>query len=99
MIDGTYDIKAKTPLGKKSGRLVLTTNDTQCEASLEMLNKKTRSMGTVDGDNLVFTGTVNLPFPLGKVNYELTGTVKGDDLEGVFKSKKFTFDVTGIRVA
>lgn len=99
MIDGTYDVTAKTPLGKKQGSLVLTTEGEACKAELSIAGKTAHLTGAMEGELVTFEGTVKLPFPIGKVNYVLTGTVTDDVLQGVCKTKKFSFDVNGTRVA
>ena len=97
MIDGTYDVTAKTPLGKKAGTLVLVTNGDVCEADLTVAGKTKHLEGTMSGQEVTFEGTVKLPFPIGKVNYTLVGTVEGDELVGTCKTKKFSFDIQGMR--
>ena len=99
MIDGTYDVKAKTPLGKKKGTLILTTNGETCEADLTIAGKTKHLTGTLEGETVTFTGSVHLPFPLGNVEYTLSGTVTEDTLSGTCRTKKFSFDVEGTRVA
>lgn len=99
MIDGTYDVSAKTPLGKKKGTIVLAADGDVCNAKLTIMGKTKDLKGSIAGEEVTFEGNVSLPFPIGKVDYVLTGTVEGDDLSGVCKTKKFKFDVNGTRVA
>ena len=99
MIDGTYEFEAKTPLGKKEGTLVAVGNGDVCEADLTMLGETKHLKGSLDGNTATFTGSVNLPFPIGKVDYTLVGTVEGDELKAKLTSKKFNFDIFGHRVA
>lgn len=99
MIDGTYDVKARTPLGAKAGKLVMATNGTTCDADLTIAGKTKRLTGTIDGEVVTFEGSVHLPFPIGNVKYVLSGTVEGDTLSGACRTKKFKFDVQGTRVA
>ncbi len=98
MIDGTYTVGAKTPLGKKGGQLVLVTEGDACHADLTIAGKTKRLEGTISGEDVTFTGSVHLPFPIGNQDFVLTGTVKGDELTGVCRTKKFKFDVSGTRV-
>lgn len=97
MIDGTYTVEAKTPLGKRGGQLVMTTEGDVCTADLSIAGKTKRLLGTLDGENVTFEGKIHLPFPIGNVNWTLTGTVEGDELKGVCRTKKFSFDVHGTR--
>ncbi len=99
MIDGTYTVQAKTPLGKKDGTLILSTDQNNCNAELSIAGKTTHLVGTIDGELVTFEGTVKLPFPIGKVNYTLEGTVEGDELKGVCRYKKASFEVSGTRCA
>ena len=99
MLDGTYNVKAKTPLGKKNGTLVLVTEENTCKAELHIASKTAHLEGTIEGETVAFDGEVKLPFPLGKVKYTLVGTVEGDTLHGTCKTKKFSFDVDGTRVS
>ena len=99
MIDGTYNVKAKTPLGKKDGTLMLVTEGDACNAELKVAGKTAHLTGVIEGENLSFEGETKLPFPLGKVKYTLVGTVEGDTLQGVCKTKKFSFDINGARVS
>lgn len=98
MIDGTYNVKARTPLGKKAGTLVLATDQNLCNAKLSIGKKTKELVGTIEGEDVSFVGKVKLPFPFGKVNYMLVGSVDGDELSGVCHTKKFSFDVSGTRV-
>jgi hypothetical protein len=99
MIDGTYNVEAKTPLGKKAGTIVLATEDNVCNAELSVAGKTAHLKGTVDGENVTFEGSTKMPFPFGKVNYTLVGTVEGDNLHGTCKTKKFSFEINGTRVS
>lgn len=98
MIDGTYTVEAKTPLGKRGGSLVLSTEGNACTADLTIAGKTKRLEGTIEGDEVTFEGSVHLPFPIGNQNFVLSGTVNGDELVGVCRTKKFKFDVHGTRV-
>lgn len=100
MLDGMYAVQAKTPLGTRKGTIVLTTQDPTCLfADLTVAGKTKRLVGTLDGDLVTFAGGVKLPFPFGELKYSLSGTVTGDDLVGVCKTKRFSFDVLGTRMA
>lgn len=98
MIDGTYNVKAKTPLGSREGTIVLVTDGSTCVADLTIAGKTAHLTGVLEGETVTFDGTVKMPFPIGKVDYTLSGTVEGDELKGVCRTKKFSFDVLGSRV-
>ncbi len=99
MIDGMYTVEAKTPLGKKAGELVMVTQGDVCAADLTVAGKTKRLQGKIVDDQVTFEGSIHLPFPIGNVAWTLSGTVVGDDLKGVCRTKKFSFDVTGKRIA
>lgn len=99
MIDGIYNVKARTPLGAKAGQLVMATTKNKCAAELTIAGKTKHLEGTLKGETVTFEGSVHLPFPFGKVSYVLEGTVRGDELVGKCRTKKFNFDVQGTRVA
>lgn len=99
MLDGTYEIATKTPLGTYNGTIVLVTEGQTCNADLSIAGKTAKLVGVLNGEEVTFEGTADLPFPLGKTDYTLVGTVVGDDLSGTFNSKRLKFDVTGKRVA
>lgn len=99
MIDGMYDVRAKTPLGKKAGKLELATDGDKCTADLEIRNKTRRLEGTVCDGMVTFEGSVRLPFPIGSQDFVLEGMVDGDRLSGVCRTKKFSFDVEGTRAS
>lgn len=98
MIDGTYDIKAKTPLGKKKGSLVLVTSGDVCDADVSVGKKAKHLRGSIQDSIVSFEGTVKLHKPFGELDYVLTGAVEGDELKGVCTTKKFKFDIIGTRV-
>lgn len=78
---------------------MLATEGNECHADLSIIGKTKHLVGTIDGQEVTFEGSINMPFPIGKTNFTLTGTVEGDVLTGVCKTKKFSFDVNGTRVS
>lgn len=96
---GTYDVFAKTPLGKKSVQLIVAGDGNACSADVVMGDRRRHLDGVLDGNRATFEGEVKLPFPIGKVAFTIDGTIEGDILTGVCRTKKFTFDITGVRSA
>lgn len=99
MIDGKYEVIAKTPLGRKKGVLVLASEGNVCKATLTAARQTVHLVGSIDGNKGTFKGEVKLPFPFGKVGYVLTGTIEGDSLQGVCRTKKFSSEISGKRVS
>ena len=98
MLDGAYEVKAKTPLGKKKGPVIMVTERDVCLAELTVAGKSKRLLGHIDEGYVTFEGAVHVPV-YGDLNYDLTGTVRDDNLEGVCRTKKFSFEVRGTRIA
>ncbi len=52
MVDGTYQVRMRTPLGVKNGELILHSNDGTLNGSLVVMGKKNIfEPGTTDGKN------------------------------------------------
>lgn len=96
MIDGTYAINIKTPMGLKKGELTLAGKDGVLTGKMVALGKENDiNPGTYDGDHFAFSG--ELKTAVGKLAYDLSGTVNGDELSGVAKTKKGDLTLKGTR--
>jgi hypothetical protein len=97
MIDGKYKISMKTPMGVKDGFLTFRTTGGALSGILEILGKENPfEGGTVDGDDLKFSGTFQSI--MGKTQYDGEGSVDGDVLKGVSHTKMGDMPLTGTRV-
>jgi hypothetical protein len=97
MIDGKYKISMKTPMGVKDGYLTFKTAGTDLSGVLEILGKENPfEGGTVDGNNLKFSGT--FASIMGKTAYDGEGTIDGDTIQGVSHTKMGDMPLTGTRV-
>ena len=97
MIDGTYIIEMDTPLGHKSGKVDLRTEESAVFVSFQApIIGKQRVEGRLAGDSFTIEGSFK-SLLTGKVPYTLRGTVTGDDLRIHIDSSKGSFDVTGKR--
>ena len=81
MIDGTYNVMLKTTMGVKKGELIFSGEDS-------VLTGKLVVMGN---DNLFET------ISLDGNNFKCTGSVEGDNIEGVAKTKKGNMSLSGKR--
>ena len=52
MVDGTYQVRMRTPLGVKNGELILHSNDGTLNGSLVVMGKKNIFEPGVNGDEL-----------------------------------------------
>lgn len=96
MIDGTYNVMLKTPMGVKKGELVFSTQGSELIGKLVVMgNDNPFVTGSVNGNQFAFTGEIKTA--MGKVSYECTGSVDGDSLEGVAKTKKGNMSLSGKR--
>lgn len=96
MVDGTYGVILKTPMGVKKGDLVLKSeSDVLTGAMIVMGQENPIAAGTVTGDSFTFTG--ELKTAVGKVPFECSGTVTGDEITGTAKTKKGNLAMTGKR--
>ena len=97
MIDGKYNIIMKTPMGLKKGNVTLNAEGNSISGSLEILGKiNTFENGTTDGKQCTFSG--NLQTAMGKIAYVVEGTVEGDTLTAISKTKKGDMQITGSRI-
>lgn len=98
MITGTYFINLKTPLGIKKGELTLEENGGTLTGKMNALGKENPiEPGVCEGDSFTFSGS--LKTAVGKLDYTCSGTVEGNALNGVAKTKKGDLTLKGIRKA
>lgn len=99
MIDGTYEIKVKTPLGHKSATVVLRTEGETLFADIDApLIGKRSAEGRVEGDTFTAEGSGKLKF-VGQIDFTLKGEVSGDDLHVEIESNKGNLTLEGVRVS
>ncbi len=96
MIDGTYNVMLKTTMGVKKGELIFSGEDSVLTGKLVVMgNDNLFETISLDGNNFNFTGEIKTA--MGKVPYECTGSVEGDNIEGVAKTKKGNMSLSGKR--
>lgn len=96
MIDGTYNAVLKTPMGAKKGELILKTEGEVLTGAMLVLGKENLiNPGKVNGNEFTFTG--KLKTAVGMLEYECTGSVEGDELVGIAKTKKGNMQLKGTR--
>lgn len=95
MVDGTYEVVARTPMGARKAKVTLSSGEGRCEASVTVGNKRKSATGSLDGDAFSFSGTVSSP--LGKIPYQLEGTADGVTLDATARTKRGTVSIHGNR--
>lgn len=98
MLDGTYVVEVNTPLGRKTGKIALETENERVFVSVDapVLGKK-RLEGRTQGDSFVVEGEWKLLL-IGKIEYKVEGTLYGEDLALSIKTNKGSTQAVGIRI-
>ena len=98
MVDGTYKIKVDVLFGPKEGTVVLHTQDGVLTADIDApVVGKQHVKGKVEGDTFTAKGSGKV-FLLGKIDFDISGEVSGDDLHLDIHSSKGDIKLDGIRV-
>ncbi len=96
MVDGTYNVMLKTPIGVKKGELVLISDGNILNGKMIVLGQENAFIpGKTDGTAFSFSG--ELKTAVGKMAYDCSGSVEGDAITGSVKTKKGTLTITGKR--
>ena len=96
MLDGTYAVKLKTPMGVKKGDVELHAEGNELTGKLIIMGKENPfTSGEADGDNFRFCGEMTTA--VGKVAFDCSGQVLGDAIEGTVITKKGNLIMSGTR--
>lgn len=96
MVDGTYEVSLKSPMGLKKGELKLHSEGGVLSGGMTVMGKENPiGPGTAEGDNFSFSG--ELKTAVGKLAYMCEGRVEGNAISGVAKTKKGDLPLTGKR--
>jgi hypothetical protein len=97
MVNGTYNVSISTPMGMKSGKLILTEDSGELKGNLIALGKENPIMnGVVSGNNFEFAGILRTPF--SRIQYTAKGTINGDILQATADTKFGIINISGNRV-
>lgn len=82
-----YDVTIATPMGKMDSKVVLNISGTNLSGTISCMGKENEfSGGTIDENgNVAFKG--DLKTPIGKMPYTITGSVAGNVVKAVAKTK------------
>lgn len=96
MVDGTYQVMLKTPMGVKKGELTLQDENGILTGFMTVMGKENPiTPGTTDGIAFHFTGEMKTA--VGKLAYDCSGSVNGEELTGTVKTKKGNLALSGKR--
>ena len=101
MIDGTYNVSVKTPIGVNRGSLKLATEGEKVMASLSLIGMgNLHSTGTIiDADTNTFTMQGNMRmFTFGHFAYNIKGQIEGRKLYATAETSRGTFSIQGTRI-
>jgi hypothetical protein len=96
--DGTWNCTMNSPMGASAMTLELTSNGNDLSGKLKSDQGEMEfTGGTVDGDNLSWTVSIQQPMPM---DIQTTATIDGDNLTGEAKLGSFgTAQITGTRAS
>lgn len=98
MLSGTHKVELATPLGVKSGRVVIEERDGAALLKLDApLIGKRQVTGTCSGNSFSAQGVVKSRL-IGTHEYSVEGVVEGDELSCVLITGGNSYQVTGTRV-
>ena len=97
-LDGTYNVKMKSPMGEQDGSFTFTTDGEVLLGTASAAGVTTDiSEGKVSGDS--FECKFSMKTPMGKVKITVKGTVEGDRIRGSFKMLVGTFLFEGTKAS
>ena len=96
MLDGTYNVSLKTPIGPINGIITLITNGNNVQGIIETMGIKNNFNGTkISNDKCTFQGSFNTP--MGNIAYNATCSVTGDNLELEASTSQGNIKISGTR--
>lgn len=97
MIDGSYEITLKSPMGLKRGNLLVTTQAEQMIGTIDILNHVNEFKGQIS-DNGEFEVIDEIKTSVGQVPYDLKGKICGDEMQALMETSKGIMEVVGKRI-
>jgi len=91
-LDNIYEVIVSTPMGEVPGKAVLNVDGTSLSGVLSLMkNENAFSGGTIEDGKISFKGEMKTP--IGKVPYDLTGTLINGKIDAVAKTKKGNLNI------
>ena len=100
MIDGTYNVTVKSPIGVNRGSLKLETIEEgeRVKASLSLIGMgNLHSTGKLNGDEFIMQGNMRM-FTFGHLAYNVKGQVEGRKLYAIAETSHGTLSIQGTRI-
>lgn len=98
MINGTYCIIMKTPMGKKSGQLTLHEDENELTGFIDILgNRNTIRNGTIKNGECRFSGVFETF--IRNISFSAEGNVNEKEIFLVVKAGKLHMHISGKRIA
>lgn len=98
MIDGTYNVSVKSPIGVNRGSLKLVTEGEEVKATLSLIGMgNLHSTGKVNGDTFTMQGNMRM-FTFGHFAYNIKGEVEGRKLYAIADTSHGTLSIQGTRI-
>jgi carbon-monoxide dehydrogenase large subunit len=95
-VEGTYQVKVKTPVGEQEGTLTLAVEGQALSGSLtNPRGSSDFTGGEVNGNEVHFTTKIKTP--MGRLKGQVTGKVNGDTFTGVARLPLGTAQIEGRR--
>jgi hypothetical protein len=95
MIDGTFNISMKTPMGMQEGTITFNPNGDKFTGTIVVFKKTTEMNGIISGNS--FEIDANIKIILGSTKSHVTGTVDGDNLTAMADTTYGKMSITGTR--
>ena len=95
-LDGKYNIRLKTPLGHMKAVVTMEEKDGKVSGNITcMASVAPFENGVVDGNKFSFSAI--MPTPLGKIKFDMSGSVEGDAFNAETDSSLGHIVITGER--
>lgn len=95
-IEGVYNVKLKTPLGFMKAVVELHEENNTCSGQIVCLDSKAPfENGEVNGNQFKFNAV--MPTPIGKIKFDMEGSIDGDVFQATTNSTLGHIVVTGER--
>lgn len=80
-VDGTYNIELVTPMGNRTGKLTLKTDNGSLSGTYTSeQGENAFKNGTVSGENIAFS--IQVSAPMGQITLGFKGAVSGNEISG-----------------
>ena len=98
MLDGTYKIEVDVLFGRKDGSVSLKTDGDIVYIDIDApVIGRQKIQGKVQGESFTAEGS-KMVFLVGRIDYEIKGTVSGDNLHVEIKSNRADLELDGVRI-